>query len=222
MQDHVVELFAEFCSVAERAVSEHADGELFDELLPRLRECPQPRRVDTSGHPVVDRWLDRAVDAASPNWSNLARSLLGATTDLPWMTSYQNLEPSDALAQFQPHYTYQLLVGPSRFGHTPPFAHDEIIAGFTLQAPNITYPAHHHAPPEMYGVISGTLDWQVGSEWTRRQPGDVIVHRPHESHSMRTGDLPALCWVAWPRDAHSHVYMPSLDPPHERMDPIAY
>ena len=70
--------------------------------------------------------------------------------------------------------------------------------------------------------MSGTLDWQVGSTWRTVGPGDVIVHRPHESHAMRTGSEPALTWVAWSSAPNSSVYMPSLDPVDNTMAPMSY
>lgn len=171
---------------------------------------------------TVDTWLTPTVEATTGPWVELARRLLAATPHLPWVRSYENLEPSPELEAFQQHYSFVLFAGPVYRGYDPPVLTEDMLLGFSLQEPNVDYPRHHHRAPEIYGVISGCLDWQVGDTWTRVGPGDVIVHREHESHAMRTGDEPVLTWVAWPTVADSHVYMPSLDPPDMAMEPRVY
>ena len=67
-----------------------------------------------------------------------------------------------------------------------------LIAGFSLVAPGITYPNHHHPPQEIYLVLSGGAWWQAGSEW--HEPGhDGIVHNPPGIlHAIRGTHVPLL------------------------------
>lgn len=199
-----------------------SEADLFAGFDTRVETLPPARHVAAERPPVVDQWLDAAVAAAPEPFSALANALAAATSELPWLMAYTNLSPSPGLATFQPFYSYQLLAGPQFRGHEPPVLQGDMLLGFTLQQPGVLYPQHHHEPAEVYGVISGHLDWQVGSEWSRKGPGDLIVHRSHESHAMQSLDEPVLCWVAWPQNPDHHVYMPSLDPPEHSMAATVY
>jgi len=175
-----------------------------------------------STQPVVSDWLDEAVSGAPEPWADVARLLDSATPALAWRRSYEELTSTPELEAFRDFYSYIILAGPEFRGVKTPMNAPDILLGFTLQAPNIYYPEHHHRAPEMYGVISGTLEWQVGNELRAVGPGDVIVHRSHESHAMRTFEEPALTWVMWPSDTDSDVIMPSMDPTGQSMAPIHY
>lgn len=222
MSDVVSALFREMQVVVSAAVAANGQGGLFTDAAERFAEPCDQQTVEASRLPVVDEWLDQAVAAAPAPWKSLADRLHEATPEIQWIRSYENLESSAELDAFRDHYSYQLLAGPLFRGHQPPLLIDGVLVGFTLQAPNILYPEHHHKPAEMYGVISGTLEWFVGDHWSTVTPGDVIVHRSHESHAMRTGDEPALTWVIWSDSPHSHVYMPSMDPADQTMAPRSY
>ena len=60
----------------------------------------------------------------------------------------------------------------------------------------------------MYGIISGTIEWQKGNVWSTHRPGNIIVHRPFESHAMQTKSEPVLTWVIWPYGPESTVHLP--------------
>lgn len=221
MADDVVELWVEIRTVVSGALAALGHPEPFERLGAQLAAHDHVLPTRRHSQPVVDEWLATAVDAAPEPWRRLAH-LVGRATDVPWIRAYEHLEPTPLLEAYRANYAYLLLAGPVFRGHVPPVLFPELLVAVTLQAPGILYPPHHHGPAEIYGVISGTLDWQVGDSWTERRPGDVIVHRSHESHAMRTYDEPALCWVAWPNDPESAIYMPSLDPPDQSMAPTAY
>ena len=222
MPDSVDALASELASIVAAVLGEHSEAPMFGDLDSRLAQLPPSESVRAITNPTVAQWLEPAVIACTGPWNDLAHLLLAASTNLPWLRSYENLEPSSKLDAFQQHYSFQLLAGPTFRGYEPALGDTSLLAGFTLQAPNVIYPAHHHEAPEIYGVISGTLDWQVGDSWRQVGPGDVIVHRPHESHAMHTGAEPALTWVAWPHSPDCHVYMPSLDPADQSMAPTTY
>jgi len=215
-------LASEFIAVVDDVLLDDLGPGLFAGLPARLRERSRSGRVERRMQPVVDTWLTRAVDASTGPWTGLARALLAASAELDWIVSYPHLERSAAVDAFRPNYSFAALMGPAFRGRNPPFHADDLLAGFSIQAPHVTYPAHHHEPPELYGVLSGTIDWQIGETWHTKSPGELAVHRSHESHSMRTTDEPTLTWVCWPRGADSHVYMPSMDPADNTMPPTVY
>lgn len=221
MSEAVERLRDELIAVVDRVVNEH-DASAFDAVASELRDCGPSRRVPPVSQPVVDQWLLEAIAAAPAPWTDLARLLGEATPDLQWLKSYESLEESDELMKFKPFYSFLLLASGEFRGYEPPLLVDDMLIGFSLQAPNIFYPQHHHVAPELYGIISGTFEWQVGDTWSTKGPGDVIIHRPHESHAMRTSDAPALTWAVWSSDSDCDVFMPSLDPADHTMDPIRY
>lgn len=221
MPGAVVELWGEIRSVIGDALARLGHPEPFSELGARLAAHDVVTIAPPLSQPVVDEWLAAAVDAAPEPWRRLA-ALIGAATDVPWIRAYEHLEPTPLLEAYRANYAYLLLAGPVFRGHVPPVLMPELLVAATLQAPGVLYPPHHHGPAEVYGIISGTLEWQVGEAWSMRRPGDVIVHRSNESHAMRTYDDPALCWVAWPNDPDAAIYMPSLDPPGQSMPPTTY
>lgn len=222
MSDVVTALVDESRRVMFDAIRGHERADLFAGFAEQFGRNGHDRAVPALSLPVVDEWLSVAVERATDPWRELAHRLLAATPELPWIRSYEHLDSSPELESFRSFYSYQLLAAPHFRGYEPPLLMDEILVGFTLQAPNVFYPAHHHEAPEMYGVISGTLEWQVADTWSMKGPGDVIVHRSHESHAMRTLSEPVLTWALWPRDPSCHVYMPSMDPPDNTQPARSY
>jgi len=222
MTTEIDALIRELQAVTADAISCHDEDRLFASFVENFATAVRSQDAVPVTQPVVDQYLTVAVANAPEPWRRLAHLLLHASPHLPWLRSYENLESSPELEMFRAHYSYQLIAGPVFRGHQPPAFAPDLLVGFSLQAPNVFYPQHHHEPAEMYGVISGHLDWQVGDTWSRVGPGDVIVHRSHESHAMRTFDEPALTWVLWPTDPDCNVYMPSMDPADETMEPRRY
>ncbi len=222
VSEALVRLTHEFVDVVDGAVARSTETTVFDGLPGRLRLSTPVARVEARTQPVVDAWLDTAVAAAPEPWAALAHALLATSPELDWIVSYEHLASSPVVDAFRPNYSFAALMGPSFRGRNPPFLADGLLAGFSLQAPHVHYPAHHHEPPELYGVMSGDIDWQIGDTWHAKSPGDLAIHRSHESHSMRTTADPVLTWVCWSRGTGSHVYMPSMDPPDNTMAPITY
>lgn len=164
---------------------------------------------------VAAEWFDEALQGAKAGpWSDLAAALAAVRDDLPWQRAYQELAGSAELDSFRNNYVFAVIVGPVFRGRPPLLLNSHILFCVTLQAPNVHYPNHHHEPEEIYGVIAGAPAWQVGGRsWRSTRPGDVVVHRPNETHAMSTGTEPALCWVAWSScPADVKVYMPEFDP----------
>lgn len=204
---------------------EHAipHAPLFDEFALKANRQAPVLALEGASQPVVDQHLATAVSHARGPWQDLAVLVAAATPGLHWLRSYEHLDESPELAAFRDHYSYLQLAGPTFRGRQSPVELDDVLVGFTLQAPNVHYPGHHHEPPELYGIISGEIEWQLGGgAWVTKSPGDVIAHRSHELHAMRTSDAPVLTWVMWPRNPDASVFMPVLDPPGESMEPKTY
>ncbi|MEM7093022.1 MAG: dimethylsulfonioproprionate lyase family protein [Actinomycetota bacterium] len=169
---------------------------------------------------VVNQWLPSALEGlAGPSsraldgHRQIGARLADAGSASAWRRAYDELPPSPDLDAYREHYAWLPLAAPPDRSMPAPFVAGDALVGLSLQAPGVTYPHHHHEAAELYGVLCGPIDWQVGDgPWTTMHPGDTIVHRPSESHSMRTGDHAALCWALWPDRSDSVVVMPSMDP----------
>ncbi len=176
-------------------------GQLVDMLTaPLVRNSARPTSL-----PVVETWLEPAAALADGPETTVAEALIRHGDSLLWRRAYDTVPPTPEISWMHDGYAYGVLIGPA--GGTggnstppfpPPFISDEVFLGFSIQAPDTLYPAHHHLPTEIYGVIGGTADWLNGTgQWTPRPPGSVFIHEPHEIHGMRTGPEPLLAWAAW-------------------------
>ncbi len=201
-------------------------AELFAPIGPHLGGADGPTPVKGVSRPVVDRWLDAAVENAVTGPDDLrllVEQFQAAAPELAWKRAYDALASTPELEAYREHYAWVPIAVPISLGYASPYAVDDMLVGFTIQAPNVVYPHHHHEAPELYGVISGAIDWEIGTgPRTTKTAGDVIVHRSFESHSMITLDQPGLTWAAWPSHADSTVYMPSMDPPGTSTEPRVY
>lgn len=84
---------------------------------------------------------------------------------------------------------------------------DHCRVGLLLQMPQLFYPAHAHAAHELYLVLSGTAEWQLGdSPPTPKPPGSFIHHPGGESHAMNTRDEALLAIWAWTGDIGFESY----------------
>jgi len=69
---------------------------------------------------------------------------------------------------------------------------DDVWVGISLMAPNIEYPEHHHAPEEVYLVMSPGHWRQDRGEWFEPGIGGLVCNTPNILHAMRSGSAPLL------------------------------
>lgn len=179
------------------AVAEAADGA---PIVPVRARCPE----------VVSTHLAAAAEASTPPTAAFANEIARVGQQLEWTEAYRELPRGDeVIDRFRDNYAYCVLSHPGydRWGGAP-FRTAAFALGFTLQGPNIFYPAHSHAAVELYGVIGGAGEWQRSDgEWVERQSGSSLAHLPHESHAMRTTAQPMLSCFVWTSDLESAVTM---------------
>jgi hypothetical protein len=137
--------------------------------------------------------LTRSDDDRLPATDRVPASLEA----LPWVRGSKPMPPA-----FADCYLFNVLIGDGS-----PAPQPELLAGLYLQAPGSFYPSHLHAAEEIYVVLSGTAEWQQGSDDFRPwPPGSVIRHASREPHAMRTGDAPLLALWAWIGDLDTDSY----------------
>ena len=140
---------------------------------------------------------DQQESKGSLELAGLVRPLYG---HLHW---YKNPNYATKLgADFRSKYGSAEILGPGGLLGLPEClmdAEDSVRVGIIAMAPCLTYPRHRHPAHELYVVLSGTADWQVGEdEPTPLPPGSVRYHPSLVPHAMRTRDEATLaCYVWW-------------------------
>lgn len=157
-----------------------ADWPTADRLRPQ-----QPSSLSVLG------WLAQAARHALPGpHAVLAHAVAEATTGLTWRQTYPEHDVSDA---FLERYGWSEICGLAG-----PVPSATLACGVLLLGPETHYPPHHHAAAELYVPLSGEAEWQCGvGDYVLRTPGSCIVHRPGESHAMRTFAAPLLALYLW-------------------------
>jgi hypothetical protein len=141
---------------------------------------------------AVLQYLERSL-AEMKKWGleEIVTKLAPATDLLAWSQnpSYKR----DILgAHFMMNYATGLLTGPDA-----PFAQKLPPSGFLLLGKYTEYPAHSHAPREIYLVLTPG-EWCLDQkEWFPVSPGEIIYHAPNQIHAMRTQSLPMLAFGVW-------------------------
>lgn len=155
-------------------------------------------------HPVADRATGRDYSRLLASALNLeprdpiSQALARLSGPLPWYYHYAT-RPGEADLTAQ--IAFAELVGPDGDMGAP-----DCRVGFTLMAPDTFYPLHAHPAIELYFVIAGTAEWQAGDTTRRVPPGELVLHRSSESHSMRTFAEPLLALWSWSGDLDTPAY----------------
>ena len=174
-----------------------ADQSTFDAIVTALQAIPAGNPAyEPHCPPVVATWLTNTPPSpAPPALLRLVQAVKSDGARLPWQTmpaSYAGVELAGA-------YAFVELVGPRPAqGPAPIWLSETVLAGLTLQGPEISYASHWHPAIEFYGVLSGTGEWQVDDgEWVRQPAGSLIYHASNQPHAIRTLAEPILTFFAW-------------------------
>jgi mannose-6-phosphate isomerase-like protein (cupin superfamily) len=143
--------------------------------------------------------LDSAI--ASSNTHETAatcRALLNVRSQLPWTYHYPARAGEENLAT---QIAFAELIGPDG-----PMSALHSRVGFTLIAPNTSYPMHAHPAIELYWVMSGHALWETEASKRIAPPGEFVLHRSNEAHAMRTFDEPLLALWGWSGDIDTPAF----------------
>lgn len=120
-------------------------------------------------------------------------------------TRFENLEPhlswtrrakadASASGNFADGHANAMIVGPN--GLEP---RDDVWVGVSLLAPHVRYPDHHHAPEEVYLVLSKGKFRQSDNDWFEPGIGGSFYNVPNIKHAMASGDAPLFAvWCLAP------------------------
>ncbi len=145
--------------------------------------------VEPVYHPAAD-FLDTA--ARQPDSHELVARFALHKHRLRWEQSYRRedgLVP-DAMLD---GYAFNEVIG--KFG---PFVSARIRCGIGIWGPNITYPQHQHQAEEVYLVLAGSAEFELGgAEAVKRSAGDVVYVAPNQAHGFCTSDDPLVVFYLW-------------------------
>jgi mannose-6-phosphate isomerase-like protein (cupin superfamily) len=154
------------------------------------------RVADKAAARDYSRLLDSALNLEPRD--PISQALAKLSSPLPW---YYHYETRAGEADLSGQIAFAELVGPDGDMSAP-----DCRVGFTLMAPATFYPLHAHPAIELYFVIAGTAEWRAGDTARRVPPGELVLHRSSEPHSMRTFAEPLLALWSWSGDLDTPAY----------------
>lgn len=146
----------------------------------------------SEGFPVLDHLEETIKLARGHGLGNLAERFAVLAPSLRWSQnpSYTAENAGQALLD---GYAYAALSGPEGPVHCAAPR-----GGFMLMGPDVTYPAHSHAPREVYLILTPGAHWSLDNgDWFEVGAGQLILHEPWVKHAMRTHDKPMLAFAGW-------------------------
>ncbi len=198
--DVLATLFRAACDVINDGVSRRSKDMPEVALLAQHVAGPLPRlAVVPQGGERLSGHLPACIEAArNPLDRHLAEAIEAATPALKWASPYDSVDGGPQFEAFKDSYACTLLAGPEGFrSYEPAYLLDATFIAITLQFPGVFYPSHSHFAREIYHVIAGQSDWQIGEQWSERESGDWIFHDHNARHAMKTAGEPLLTLVTW-------------------------
>jgi quercetin dioxygenase-like cupin family protein len=128
----------------------------------------------------------------SPSLSAIAASFKALEPNLTW-TRRAHVDAT-ASSNFVDGHANAMIVGPNGFE-----PREDIWVGVSLLAPHVRYPDHHHAPEEVYLVLSPGKFRQDDGDWFEPGVGGSFYNTPNIKHAMASGDSPLFAiWCLAP------------------------
>ncbi|MEM9464979.1 MAG: dimethylsulfonioproprionate lyase family protein [Actinomycetota bacterium] len=156
---------------------------------------PEPRDLP----PALAESVQRHAAASGPA-GGLVEAVDRLRDELVWSVAYDDHDEPD-MQIVRANYRYTPLVGPEPFAR---HHSDEVAVFMTVQGPGVTYPPHVHKAPELYVVVGGSGDWQIGDgDFASKAPGDWIWHPTGTRHAMRTHSEAMSALAVWTTDPRS-------------------
>lgn len=182
-----------FAARAGGEASQHAVATSFNRLK---QEC-DARSGDGARLPVCERDLAEATDLCGfeePDIANLMRAFNAIEPMLIWRPRADG--GAAASENFARSHANAMIAGPG--GLEP---RKDVWLGATLLAPHVRYPDHHHAPEEVYLVMSPGEFSQGTEPWFEPGVGGSFHNPPGILHAMRSGATPLLAfWLLLPAE----------------------
>jgi hypothetical protein len=142
--------------------------------------------------PVLDH-LDTALAlTAQGPLAEIGERFAGVMQQLHWSQN-PNYTEVNSTRSFLDGYAYAGFSGPDA-----PLLCAVPRGGLVLLGPDVVYPSHHHAPKEVYLVLTPGSQWCLDEgDWFDVDAGDLIFHDSWQMHAMRTTKQPLLAFAGW-------------------------
>ena len=132
--------------------------------------------------------------------SGLVDAIRSMVDELVWAVAYDDYDEPD-MQRVRSDYRFTPFAGPD-----PLARHHCLDAAMfvTVQGPGVFYPQHVHKAPELYVVVGGSGEWQIGDgPFESKGPGDWIWHPTGTRHAMRTTREAMIALAIWTADTDS-------------------
>jgi hypothetical protein len=190
LQDFLDALRNEFSARQLGAAAARCLGRVFDTL-----DSPRPVAMKEPARLPACSYLGNALDTArkgSPSLAKIADTFAALEPHLTW--TRRASADHTASANFADGHANAMIVGPNGFE-----SWDDAWVGVSLLAPHVRYPDHHHAPEEVYLVLSKGKFRQGEDEWFEPGVGGSFYNTPNIKHAMASGDEPLFAvWCLAP------------------------
>ncbi len=134
--------------------------------------------------------LAGCVGLTAPDTHDLVAAFAAERATRKWEQSYtksDNVVGDDMLLG----YGFAEVIG--KHG---PFVSDRVRAGIGVWGPHIDYPPHRHAAEEVYVVVAGSAEFDLG-EPVVRHAGEAVYVPPMLTHGFRTKGQPLAVFYIW-------------------------
>jgi len=166
------------------------------------RQVTVPQKIDCerqdaesrfSDHfPVLDHLEHALTLTAQGPLASIGEGFARVQQQLRWSQN-PNYTEANSSRSFLDGYAYAGFSGPDA-----PLLCAVPRGGLVLLGPNVTYPSHHHAPREVYLVLTPGAQWCLDEgAWFDVAAGELIFHDSWQMHAMRTGAQPLLAFAGW-------------------------
>ncbi len=144
------------------------------------------------------KWVEASAAILQDTKPELARLIEELIDELSWHANAAYPEDKFAPGYFD-EWAFAQVIGPDGL-----FSADDLMLGMFAMGPNLFYPKHNHAAPELYYQLTGTHKWQSeDGPWVTRASPMMIWHEAFEVHATETLEEPFLSIWMWSEDTQN-------------------
>lgn len=165
------------------------------------------RRPQRQVKPACSLFTNAGIKASQGPLAPVISAFIGLEPTLHW-TQNPNYNDEKMGAGYMDGYAFANVIGPDGLVDLP-----GLLIGVLILGPNRTYPPHAHPAAEVYHVLSGDAEWQMGNDpWEKRRPGSFLAHPPFMPHATRTGAETLLALYCWTGETATHANLLQMNP----------
>ncbi len=150
--------------------------------------------VEATDLPAAQTLVD-ALSLSAPSTHRLLAAFANVSAQCRWEQSYKK---ADGLVGDDMLAGYGFIETIGKWG---PFISDRVRSGIGVWGPNVLYPRHHHAAEELYLVLAGTAQFDLGEGDQRtvaqKVAGEAVYVPPNLVHGLRTTTQPLVVFYIW-------------------------